>query len=139
MQEEWNKTVIFATPNEIRPKSRYSQQSSVNIKAILVTEDQDDNLNLLINLGFSTRRVIHHYVLHAVMQQDIQSTTRKYACLKKFPKSNHSSRLNAKVLTDKLNTTSRTHPAKFILQSEQSNSSHKSRTWRRECKRTAME
>ena len=37
MQEEWNKTAIFATPNEIRPKSRYSQQS-VDTKAILVTE-----------------------------------------------------------------------------------------------------
>lgn len=108
----------------------------MDIKAILVTEDQDDNL---INLGFSKRRIIHHYVLHAVMQQDILRTTRKYSCLKKFTKSNHSSRLNAKVLRDKINTTSRTHPAKFILWNKQSNSSHKSRTWRREGKRTVME
>lgn len=40
-------------PLTVRPKSRESQQSSVDIKAILVTEDQDDNL---INLGFSKEK-----------------------------------------------------------------------------------
>lgn len=70
--------------------SRYKQPSSTDIKSGGKQKEELGNkrtrLTPLINLGFITRKMIHHYVLHAVMQKDILGTTSEALLPKKTHK-----------------------------------------------------
>lgn len=81
----------FVALNEKRKPHIQIQATIINRHKIRGKQNEElgnkrTRLTPLINLGFTTRRMIHHYALRAVMQKDILGTTSETLLPKKIHK-----------------------------------------------------